>query len=338
MTSSVPSFAGAVPVVGDSLSPRDRLGAWRVRWSIRRSHYRVDPGLYAVGAPNDRAPVLVTANYKLSFDALRSQLGGRDAWILVLDTRGVNVWCAAGKGTFSTDELCRQMDGAALPMVVSHGVVVLPQLGAPGVAAPEVKRRTGFRVIYGPVRASDLPNFLDAGMRATPEMRRVTFTLRDRLVLAPVELAPVLGVALVLLAAATAIAGFGPDLFSVARALQAVGPATALLLVTLVAGSVITPLLLPWVPGRMFSVKGAVVGTALVAILLPFLLGTLSPVRLAAGAALIVAGSSYAAMNFTGSTTFTSLSGVLHEMRKSLPWQVGGAAAALLLWIVGGFL
>jgi len=30
---------------------------------------------------------------------------GRNLWILILDTKGVNVWCAAGKGTFGTEEL-----------------------------------------------------------------------------------------------------------------------------------------------------------------------------------------------------------------------------------------
>ena len=50
--------------------------------------YTVDPGLYALGSPAADAPVCVTANYKMSFDHLRRALAGRDAWILVLDTKG----------------------------------------------------------------------------------------------------------------------------------------------------------------------------------------------------------------------------------------------------------
>ena len=65
--------------------------------------FAVDPGLYALRNPGEQAPVLVTANYKMSFDRLRQALPGRDAWILVLDTNGINVWCAAGKGTFATE-------------------------------------------------------------------------------------------------------------------------------------------------------------------------------------------------------------------------------------------
>jgi CO dehydrogenase/acetyl-CoA synthase gamma subunit (corrinoid Fe-S protein) len=76
-----------------------------MRWGIGRHRYRIEPGLYAVGTPGSDSPVLVTANYKMSFDALRRELGGLDAWILVLETDGINVWCAAGKGTFGTEEV-----------------------------------------------------------------------------------------------------------------------------------------------------------------------------------------------------------------------------------------
>ena len=60
------------------------------------------------------SPVLVSANYKLSFDCLRSELTGFNAWMLVLDTRGVNVWCSAGKGTFGTNEIVGRVQGEPL--------------------------------------------------------------------------------------------------------------------------------------------------------------------------------------------------------------------------------
>ena len=37
----------------------------------------------------------------MTVDLVRGDLAGVDAWLLVLETYGVNVWCAAGKGTFS---------------------------------------------------------------------------------------------------------------------------------------------------------------------------------------------------------------------------------------------
>jgi hypothetical protein len=297
----------------------------------------VDPGLYAIGQPDDRSPVLVTANYKLTFDSLRKELGGRDAWVLALDTRGINVWCAAGKGTFGTDEAVRRIEAAQLSQVVSHNVVVLPQLGAPGVSAPDVKRRSGFRVVWGPVRAADLPAFLDAGMRATDEMRRVRFPLRDRLILAPVEIMGAAKIALAIVAAAAIVGGIGPGIFSLPRAWVAAWPAAAAVAAALVAGAVVTPALLPWVPGRMFALKGAEVGAIAAALLLVPLAWAFPALRLAASAIFMVAATSFIAMNYTGTSTFTSLSGVKKEMRAALPWQVGSAALAAALWIAGGF-
>jgi CO dehydrogenase/acetyl-CoA synthase gamma subunit (corrinoid Fe-S protein) len=122
--------ASTIPGVDTRLTLGDRLGRWRVRWSIGRGSYRVEPGLYRVGRPGPASPVLVTANYKLTFDALRSELEGVDAWILVLETQGVNVWCAAGKGTFGTDELVNRVAATRLTEVVSHRKLVVPQLGA----------------------------------------------------------------------------------------------------------------------------------------------------------------------------------------------------------------
>ncbi len=326
---SVHTLLGAVPVVSTALTAGDRAGALLVRLGFGRSDFRVRPGLYAIGRPDDRSSVLVTANYKLSFDALRSALAGRDAWLLVLDTRGVNVWCAAGKGTFGTDELVRRIRETGLDNVVGHFTLVLPQLGAPGVAAHEVRAATGFRVAYGPVRAADLPAFIDAGMRATAEMRRVRFGVRDRIVVAAVELAVlrdprvVGGSAAVVVAAALGLVAWDVAVLTLVAGLLAV-----------LAGAIVVPVALPWIPGRMFALKGAVVGALSGALLAAFAKDALD----AAGSLALVLGmtslASFTAMNFTGSSTFTSLSGVLWEMRRAVPLQAVAGATALMALVV----
>lgn len=177
-----------IPRVSTRLTARDVFGGWLVRCDIGRSNYRVPSGLYAVGDPSPESVVLVTANYKLSFDALRKELSSLDAWILVLDTKGVNVWCAAGKGTFGTKELLRQIVRFQLKSLVSHRQLILPQLGATGVSAREAEASCGFRIVYGPVRAADIQCFLLNGMKKDARMRSVEFRLRDRLAVAPAEL------------------------------------------------------------------------------------------------------------------------------------------------------
>jgi hypothetical protein len=327
----VESGGGPIRRVSTKLTPRDRHGAWRVRWGIGRDDYRVEPGLYAVGSPGADAPVLVSANYKLSFDSLRTALDGLSAWLLVVDTRGINVWCAAGKGTFSAAEVNRMVEQTGLTDVVGHRRLILPQLSAPGVAAHEVKRGSGFRAVFGPLRAADLPAFLAAGMTATPQMRDVGFDLSERLVLAPVELSmAVRPLALALSAGVLGVSAFGRGGPSLRRALRQGGPAIGVAWLSLLGGGLITPALLPWLPGRALSAKGATVGAALAAGSVVALRPRLSGPAAVSVLAGVPAATSYVAMNFTGSTPYTSPSGVQREMRRALPFQVAGAAVAVV--------
>ena len=300
-------------------------------------HYTVDPGLYALGNPDADAPVFVSANYKMSFDVLRSAVPGRDAWILVLDTRGINVWCAAGKGTFGTEELLARINESGLAKIVRHRTLILPQLAGPGVAAYEVKRRAGFAVRYGPIRARDLGLYLDAGMRATPRMRRKTFTLKERIVLIPIELNMALRVGLIIMAAFFIVSGIGGVGDWWQNSLNHGIFAVSALISAIFAGAVLTPLLLPLLPGRAFSVKSLAVGVpmalALIILRQPNLLSWTGRLETAAWGLMIPAVAAYLAMNFTGSSTYTSLSGVKREMRWALPLEIGAAGFGLVLWL-----
>jgi hypothetical protein len=318
-----------IPATDSRMRITDILGAWRVRWGIGRNRYRVESGLYALGIPDERSPVLVTANYKLTFDTLRKELGSRSVWILVLDTRGINVWCAAGKGAFGTAELIRQINRTNLVKAVEHRTLVIPQLGAPGIAAHEVRRLSGFRVVYGPVRAADLPEYLDRGMEATPEMRRVTFRLWDRLRVTPVELVQAvkwLPAVFALLLAFYAITGSADPPLSAAFGFIPFAGAVFV-------GTILFPLLLPCLPGRAFSLKGWFLGIVYSAVVVLSL-----PVDWLAGAGLVLLLSAivaFLALNFTGASTFTSLSGVKKEMRTYIPAMATAAAAGLFLTIMG---
>lgn len=310
----------AVPRVRTELSAGDRWGSLKARWGIGRMRYAVLAGLYAAGRPTQSSPVFVSANYKMSFDALRSSLGGIDAWILVLDTKGINVWCAAGKGSFGTDELVGRLASTRLSELVNHRRLVLPQLGAPGVSAQEVARRSGFRVSWGPVRAKDITSWLKAGMVKDEAMRTVTFTLRERLAVAPVEIAhawPVLFAALLL----GSLYGLPADGRWLSRAL----PLAALLAGAVPVGTIAFPVLLPWLPGRAFSVKGAALGAAW-ALSCAAAFG-LSPFMALAWVFLAAPLVGFFAMNFTGASTFTCQPGALLEVEKGF-WPMVLSALA----------
>jgi len=317
-------------------SRADHWGQIRSRISGYRMNYSVDPGLYAVGEPGKGSPVLVSANYKLSFDILRNSLSGLDAWVLVLDTKGINVWCAAGKGTFGTEELAHRIAVSGLEKIVDHRRIVVPQLGAPGVDASVVQKRTGFRVFYGPVRARDVRLYLDEGYRATKDMRTVRFSLVDRLVLTPMELNPAMKKFPLYALVVLLLAGFQPKgiIFSDAWATGA--PLLVLGLVSVFSGAFVTPVLLPYIPFRSFALKGWIVGLVVVVLYMHWVVsaGLIGPFMTWAIFVFFPLASSYIALQFTGSTTFTCISGVRKELRIGVPVYITGSIISIVLVII----
>ncbi len=326
-----------IPLVNTKLNRNDKTGTLKARLGISRDEYRVAPGLYGAGSPDGDSPVIVTANYKLTFDKVRMELESINCWILVLDTCGINVWCAAGKNTFSTEEIINRVEVSALASLLNHRRLILPQLGASGVAAHEVKLKCGFNVIYGPVRISDLPEFLNNNLVASKEMRAVTFSFRERFELIPVELylfgKRVWWIFFVIFI----LAGIGPSIFSLSQVWQ-----RGLLSSLMVAyggflGTILVPLLLPWIPGRSFSFKGGLTGLlGWVAIMQ--VLSDVIMVDKAAYLLLLMATSSYFAMNFTGSTPYTSPSGVEKEMKIAIPMQLCFFLFGTVSWLISPFL
>ena len=337
VSGSILTPEGLLPQVSSALSRHDNLGTIKARFGVFRMDYNVSPGLYALGNPHDNSPVLVTANYKMSFDRLRQALPRRDAWILVLDTDGINVWCAAGKGTFGTEELIGRIKSSGLANIVKHRKLILPQLGAPGVAAHLVAKRSGFKVQYGPVRAEDLPAYLDAGCKATEQMRIMNFPLKERAVLIPIELTEALKAFLIIAPVLLILSGImGPNGFWANAGSYGLFAVLAIFS-AIVSGAVFSTLLLPYLPGRAFSIKGLFIGIVTFLILIylrsinlqawPGRIETLSWLLL------IPAISAFLAMNFTGASTFTSLSGVKKEMRWALPLQIAAIAFGIIIWI-----
>jgi len=334
VTGSITESGNLIPAVSTDLRIDDFLGAVKVRWGIRRDNYRVSPGIYAVGIPDENSDVFVTANYKLSFDHVRRNLSGINGWILVLDTKGVNVWCAAGKGTFGTKELINRIIAVSLDKIVAHKRIILPQLGAVGVAAHKVKTETGFNVHYGPVRASDIRKYVTNSYRANKEMRKVTFNFTDRIKLIPNDFIYNKFYLLGTLMIVWLISGISDDGISYHNFLKSAGPALLNVFIAYVSGIILTPLCLPLIPVRAFSLKGLITGIFVFLILLTLNLTGNNILEKLSWFLIIVTISSFLAMNFTGSSTYTSLSGVKKEMKVALPVQIGFAFAGIVLQVI----
>jgi hypothetical protein len=333
---AVPTSAGAVPQISTAWTLNDYWGMIKSRSGRYRMRYTVAPGLYALGTPGKDSDVLVTANYKLSFDIVRRALAGLNAWVLVLDTKSINVWCAAGKGTFGTDELVKRITEVRLDAAVSHRRVIVPQLGAVGVNAADVLKRTGFRVSFGPVEARDIAEYIKAGYKKTQEMSTMRFTMLDRLVLTPMEINPAMNKFPWVAAGIFLTFGLQPTGLLFKEAWFNGLPFQLLGLLSVLTGALVTPVLLPFVPFRSFAVKGWIMGmlSVLVATRYLGLSGVQDPILLAVAYLLFPVLSSYIALQFTGSTTFTGISGVKKELKLGIPLYIGAASVSLILMVV----
>lgn len=162
---------------------------WTLFFRIIPPYPKVRPGLYAVGQPDRESPVLVTGNFDLTVRRLVQAIDGKvDTWVLVVNSAGINVWCAAGGGFFTAEKVIASIKTTSLEKVVNHHALVLPQLCANGVDGWRIRQETGWGVHWGPVRARDIPAYLGSGGKKTDAMHWVNFPLKERLEMVTVTL------------------------------------------------------------------------------------------------------------------------------------------------------
>lgn len=162
---------------------------WSLFFRILPPYPKIRPGLYAVGEPEPDSPVLVTGNFDLTVRRLVQAIDGQvDGWLLVTDSAGINVWCAAGGNFFTAEKVIAALKSTRLDKMVTHHTLILPQLCANGVDGRRIQEATGWRVTWGPVRAGDIPAYLAAGRTKSDAMRWVCFPLKERLEMVTVML------------------------------------------------------------------------------------------------------------------------------------------------------
>jgi len=327
---------GKIKKISTSLTKKDILGGTLIRLNINRNNYAIEPGLYAIGNPDENSPVLVSANYKFTFDKLRVELVNLNLWLLIIDTKGINVWCAAGKGTFGTQEILKRMRQTKLDTVVKNKTLILPQLGAPGVSAYTITKYTGFKVIYGPVAAVDIKEFLQNACETTPDMRKVKFNILDRAVLTPVETIQKIKYFPLVVILFLIINFIANNNLSFLEIFNLSMRNSIPYLIAILLGTVCIPIFLPIIPFKSFALKGTVVGLICSIITIYFrstFLYTDSLMIMASNTLLLTSITTYLGLNFTGSSTYTSFSGVLKETIWAMPIVIVASVIGVILMI-----
>lgn len=141
-------------------------------------------GLHKIGNPDASSPVLLTCNYHLTVLRVKKALKGLDCYLLVADSKGVNVWCSAAGGMFNNHSVISVIKTSKLNQYVEHRKIILPKLAACGIEAKVIKEKTGWEVLWGPVYAKDLPEFIANNFQPKSYMQHVKFNLTQRIEMA----------------------------------------------------------------------------------------------------------------------------------------------------------
>lgn len=149
---------------------------------LRLFPYPEPTGLYKIGNPSDKSPVLVTGNYELTIRRVAAELTSMDCWLLVCDSRGINIWCSASAGLFKTADIVTAIKATGLATKVSHKEIILPQLCAADIFPQQIYNETGFSARFGPVSCKHISTYL-----ADPknkDIRKATFGIKERIEMA----------------------------------------------------------------------------------------------------------------------------------------------------------
>ena len=164
---------------------RSQMQIYKSIFTGQVDHLPIEPGIYQSGNPDEKSPIIVTANYIYTYIKVMRALKGVDAWVLCVDSKGINVWCAARGDNFGNKQVIEAVEASGITELTTRKTLILPQLSAGGVAAPLIKSESPnfpFNILYGPVWAKHLPRYLEERPAKKPDKWKLAkFTISHRL-------------------------------------------------------------------------------------------------------------------------------------------------------------
>ena len=158
-------------------------------WNILETFLRFIPiscktGCFPIGNPGPDSPVFLTGNFHLTVLRVKRALRKMDAHLLVADSGGINVWCASTGGHLTNHSVISALKTSGVMNKVNHRRIFLPQLAASGVEGKTIFEKTGWKIIWGPVYAGDIPSFLEKSEKEIERLRCIRFPLLQRMEMA----------------------------------------------------------------------------------------------------------------------------------------------------------
>ena len=145
----------------------------------------IEPGIYRSGNPTKNSPIIVTSNYDFTYIKVMRNLRHIDAWVLCVDSNGINVWCAARGNDFGNEQILEAVEATGIQIYTEENTLILPQLSAGGVSIPQLPKKSEnfpFKIKFGPVWSKYLPQYLEEKPLKKPDhMKLAKFSLSHRM-------------------------------------------------------------------------------------------------------------------------------------------------------------
>ena len=119
------------------------------------------PGIYEIGGPDEKSPVLVTCNFSLTYFIVSGEIETSrvPVWLIVVDTEGLSVLTAWAAGKFVGDLVGASLKKCGIMDKVSHKKVVIP--GYAAAISGDLEEELGdWEVLVGPRESAHIPAYL----------------------------------------------------------------------------------------------------------------------------------------------------------------------------------
>jgi acetyl-CoA decarbonylase/synthase complex subunit gamma len=117
--------------------------------------------IYEIGGPGENSPVLVTANFSLTYFIVSGEIESSriPSYLLIKDTEGLSVMTAWAAGKFGADNIAAFVKKCGIADKVKHRKLIIPGYIAIESGALE-EELPGWEILVGPREGSHIPAYL----------------------------------------------------------------------------------------------------------------------------------------------------------------------------------
>ena len=121
---------------------------------------QVKPGLYTVGEPTEKSPVMFTTNFSLTYFTVRADIekSKMPAWLLVVDTEGQSVMTAFAAGKLTPESVAKAIETEKVKEKSKRNEIVIP--GMVSRMSGKLNELTEMKVTVGSRESSGIPKMM----------------------------------------------------------------------------------------------------------------------------------------------------------------------------------